>query len=115
MHPEIESELRENARIYLAEEVQNRGLRCRACEAGIISFDDLYFLGTLNSAEKLNLDTIAETDSNRKEKPNDLIKKVEKKTLSLVAELYNVSSESVERRYWELQAKTIEYFKKLCK
>ena len=94
MHPEIEGSVREYAREFMLGEIGERGKYCKAAEAGIISFDDIYFLGIIEGSERVSLDAVEEHDKFNK----SLIKKINRRTLDFVAELYNCSLESLDER-----------------
>lgn len=66
LHPEVESEIREQARQYLSTSMtfeMNGKIDpyVSAAERGVISFDDIYFLGIHNAAGSISLENIIET------------------------------------------------------
>ncbi|GEM_PF-4463730 len=146
MHPEIEEAIREKARAYLRTEttkpeydelveqnpimstsvghmLRQISIYCRAAEQGVISFDDIYFLGVVSGAQTIAEERLIESgqapismqsvgvrimpfvvqdDSSHRDS-------VSIGGYELVAELYNCTFAEAEERFHNINRKISDY------
>lgn len=100
MHPDIEEPIREYAREFVLGEIGERGEYFRAVEARVISFDDVYFLGIVDGAERVSLGAVSEDD-----KSDSLIDLINNRAVGLISRLYDCSPDAVEERIEAIRTK----------
>jgi hypothetical protein len=114
MHPEVESQIRVLARSLVIAEIQDRSMYCRAAEEGVISFDDIYFLGIVNGADSSALDKIAQVEGIPIFEQDSPVfrQRLNANSFVLTAELYNCSPRETEERCDSIHRKVTSYYNK---
>lgn len=108
MHPEVEGVIRERAREYLAREVIEKGPYTQSAEAGVVSFNDIYFLGVCQASENVALDFILERDETMYPMGlmnEELQARILLESSKLMAELYDSNSDAMIIRWHNIQRK----------
>ncbi len=115
MHPEVEEEIRKYARKYLTDVLTHQHFKpdLAVVEAGIISFDDIYFYGAAVAATDLALEhlvdmgqapTVGDSDGVDQSNP-DFRESVDKRGFACIAEIFKCTPKEAEERFWSIQIK----------
>lgn len=134
LHPEVEQEIRSNARKYLAAQLEKGdeiwGDRyVSAAEAGVISFDDIYFLGINVAAENVSLENFVDVGeapiregiimgqkySGIDEDNPKFQKKITERARYLTGLLYGITVAQVLERFHNIQNKSGEFINRRLK
>jgi len=128
LHPEVEQELRLQARKYLAKHLQEGDSvwgddYVRAAEAGAITFDDLYFLEVEKVAQSISLENLVDMGeaainegvmmgqkySAVDEDNPEFQRKIAERGRYLTGLIYGISPAQVWGRYSSIQNKVTEF------
>jgi len=119
----VEQKIREFALAYVGNHIQSQHLYALAARDGIITFDDLFFLGTVDAVQSETLQALVEMDraplhtekTERGEVPfvvqddRNFQDKIKCIGYSLLAEMYKCTPPAAEDRFYDVQRKVTEF------
>ncbi len=123
MNKTVEQKIREFALAYVGNHIQSQHPYALAARDGVITFDDLFFLGAVDAVQSQTLQALVEMGSaplctektEQGDTPfivqdeRDFRDRIGNIGYRLLAEMYRCSSQSAEERFYDIQRKVTEF------